>query len=150
MSYPISVEDFNQRLKHNIETLRRHLDTNKFCANEYHFIDHTAEDNHFLITRRFFDILAATIIGALPVDQINGVDCYRMTENGLEAVEVKLVELHSRGTFKTERGTVYYGKEPTLDRNRRCNVRSNFRASYEIYNNLDSKNVPTVLVLFDT
>lgn len=158
----IKITDFVHRLEENVETLKNHLEENKFCANDYHFFDHPKEDNHFLITRRFFDIVAATAIGALPVDQLSGVDCYRtnfdpfVQDKGkvinvaYEPVEVKLVELHTRGLFKSDAGALYYGRAPTRDSNKRTSIRSNFKASFEIYNNIDDKNMTTVLVMFDT
>jgi len=147
----LSPEEFKRRLQHNVATIKGHIKNNRFCANDYHFVDHPLEDNHFLVSRRFFDIVAATVIGALPVDALNGIDSYRLKEDGTyEAVEVKLVELHTRGAFRTDKGSIYYGPAPTANANKRVSLRSKFRASFEIYNNISSKNVPTVLVLFDT
>lgn len=145
------IPEFKKRLRHNVATLKKHIMENRFCANDYHFLDHTKELNHFLASRKFFDIVASTIIGGLPIDQMSGVDCYRYsTKKGFEAVEVKLIEIHTRGAFKTDRGAIYYGKQPTINSNKRNSIRSHFRARFEIVNNLKEKNIPTIVVLFDT
>lgn len=126
-----------------------------FSANDYYFIGGTARRPYLIkpgetgpdaSSGKGADIMAGAITGVLPFYTINGDDGLLVADDG----STKRVELKLGGK---RMGRYSIGPNGGLvggdGGKKRPNVRNDFKAYYEIVNNLMKKNVETYLVLLD-
>lgn len=157
---PLNETTFKFATEYNQSLLSQRLSDALITAQEYYWIDKTGEQiiapgNHKLnICRKTDDLVAAIIVGALPISTGHGVDAYIWNPITLEMdpIEVKLCYKSKANFIKTSNGALNAGTAPTFDRFGKLNnasLRSSVSAHYEIVNNLNSKAIDTYLVLID-
>ena len=144
----LSHAEYNHRVKENIETMTAEFETISFCANNYHFQEKNCyEDRKINEHVNSYDIIGATLLGELPSNEKHGADGFRLVNGVYEPVEYKKAGKAKSLIWKTERDNLNCG--PYNIEGSRKPLRSTLRAKYEIKNNLASKNMPTVLFVFD-
>lgn len=114
----------------------------RLCANDFFFLSedlkHANVNTSMSANRKNDDIIAATIIGAIPVNATNGVDAYSLSKKEYKPVEVKLAMVNPNSFKLTKTGCLNHNaKSPD----------SAIKGSFEIVNNKDKKDVLTALVI---
>lgn len=145
----ISITEFENRVGENIETLNREIAEKSFTASNYHFY----EKDRFQKRRLFefensWDIIGATLVSDLPSNNPDGADGFRLLPSGKYIeMEYKISRKCQNSIWQTPRGSLNTGQVNI--KNRTTALRSGFAASFEIQNNLSSKNRLTNLFIFD-
>ena len=150
----MEIDRFLGAIEHNANMTKEQLQTGRFCAQDYYFLRNVTGElileepnSHRLsVSRKFDDLSAASIVGALPFINQHGADALLVNDDGsFNLVELKQ-SMVSHTRFKCgPKGGIYVGDS----RNNRVSLRSNLGASYNICNNLGKKNMETYHVLID-
>jgi hypothetical protein len=155
-THAAQVAEYNRRVNHNTEELRRQSVTNSFDMMKFHGFDVTAGSvGKFLLAKKAHDILAALHLGALPfLKENSGTDAILLEKNIFIEIESKTSYTDVSKLFKTAKNTVYSTKRQylTLDIIPKENVtllKSCFNASYDITNNIATKGIDTYLLCAD-
>ncbi len=145
----LSYDEYYQRVQENIETLTQDVIIgHSIRASEYHFFEKRRYENldHFEHVNTF-DILAATALGDLASCRPHGEDGYRYINGEYIEMEYKISRKRSSLIWQTPRGSLRTGRANT--NSSRVSLRSDFCASFEIKNNLSSKDRLTTLLVYD-
>lgn len=146
----LSYEDYYQRVRENIKTLKRDYEANRSIrASDFHFYEKDRFEKRRLFEfEHSWDIIAATLVADLPSNLPNGADGFRLLPSGKYIeMEYKISRKYQSSIWQTPRGSLNTGKANI--KNQTTSLRSGFTASFEIQNNLESKNRLTNLFIFD-
>jgi hypothetical protein len=151
----ITKKEFNKRVKHN-EKILKHALKNKICLSDilsklYTWQSEPGELHFSVLLRNSYDIIPSAYLGALANINNNGIDAFIMhEEDDIEGVEIKTSEINSSKIWKGKKGGLYVGIGHT--ENQRSTLASRLEASYSLhtYENLESKNMRTVIFISDT
>lgn len=146
----LPYDEYHYRVQQNLETYKKDYEAHKSIrASEYHFFENDKSENgHLDKTDKFWDIIGATLIGDLPSHKPHGADGFRLSSSGqyLE-MEYKISKKWQKSIWQTSRGSLNTGIANI--KNQTTSLRSGFAASFEIQNNLASKNRLTYLFIYD-
>lgn len=144
----LKIEEFQQRIVENIETFNYELKNKCFTPSNYHFFEkHKDEDKRLNEHTNSWDIMGATLVGDLPSNKQYGADGFRLSSGQYIEMEYKISGKKQNSIWQTSLGTLYTGIANI--KNKTTSLRSGFAASFEIQNNLQSKNRLTNLFIFD-
>lgn len=148
-------EEFQHRVKHNTQVLRRALDNNEnlvSIADKFYTWENAPGELHFsILMRNLHDIIPCAYLGALANTKGNGADGFAVKlNNDIECLEVKTSEVASTRVWKGEKGGLYTGIGS--DRRQSNALTSAMSAKYVCHtkSNLKSKNMRTILFITDT
>lgn len=154
----MDLQTYLRKQKENTEELRKQEASESFDITKFHGYDY---DRGVLpavkLLKKVHDIFAAVRFGFLPyLGEHTGADAV-MLENGIFIdVELKTCYSHisAATAFVTLAGTIYFTKDVSLwtdwvDENATSIAASQFKATFEIKRNLQSKNRKTFLICID-
>ena len=146
----LPYDEYHFRVQQNIETLRTDYEEHRSPrASDFHFFEKDKYEKRRLHEfEHTWDIIGATLVGDLPSNKPHGADGFRLLPSGeyLE-MEYKIARKYQSSIWQTPRGTLYTGIANIKDRT--TSLRSAITASFEIQNNLESKDRLTNLFIFD-
>lgn len=146
----LSYDEYYQRVQENIETFKRDYEAHRSIrASDFHFFEKNKYEKRRLFEfENSWDIIGATLVADLPSNNPAGADGFRLLPSGeyLE-MEYKISRKYQSAIWQTPRGALNTGIANIT--NRTTSLRSGFTASFDIQNNLESKNRLTNLFIFD-
>lgn len=148
MQLPYDI--YHNRVQENIETFRKDYEEHRSIrASEFHFYEKDKYEKRRLFEfENSWDIIGATLVADLPSNNPDGADGFRLLPSGeYIEMEYKISRKSQNSIWQTSRGSLYTGKANI--KNQTTSLRSGFAASFEIQNNLLSKNRLTNLFIFD-
>lgn len=152
---PLNDETFAFAVEYNAKELKRQLEAKQLIPSNFYWLSNNGiilpPGWHGMNVARWIDdVVAATVVQALPYSTNNGTDAVRYVNGVLVPIECKLGFTSKKGLLVSD--SVYASilkGNPYGGRNNRTSFRSSLGAYYEIVNNLKKKNMETHLVVFD-
>ena len=146
----LPYDEYHYRVQQNIDTFRTDYELNRSIrASDFHFFEKDKYEQRRLHEfEHSWDIIGATLVGDLPSNKKHGADGFRLLPSGeyLE-MEYKISCKYQSSIWQTPLGALNTGIGNIT--NRTTSLRSGFHASFDIKNNLESKNRLTNLFVFD-
>ena len=139
-------------LRHNQNAYKSQCATGIWCLKDYFFYDKSRNlivpglSNHFLY-RKLDDIIASTVVGAIPFDTKSGADALKYSQGVFKEIEVKLAVQDGRDFLENQNGTIVYGTSSGGPVKYFCSA---FKSSFKIVKNTSSKNRDTYQVLMES
>lgn len=144
----ISIEEFEDRVAENIKTLNKEIVEKSFTPSNYHYYQKDrSEEKRLFEFENAWDIIGATLVGDLPSNNPDGADGFRLKDGVYIQMEYKISRKKQASIWQTPRGSLNVGRANI--KNKFASLRSALAASFEIQNNLFSKDRLTNLFIFD-
>lgn len=151
--------EYIRRATENRNELALQNSTRSFDITKFHGVDYLkGELQAIKLIKKSHDIYAAIMLGFLPyLAEHNGADAVMLDNGKFIDVELKTSYTHisPKLAFRTKQGTVYFTKDVSswdddwVDKNKTCIAKSQFKASFDIKNNLHTKDRKTFLICID-
>lgn len=150
---------YKKRVAENKIELAHQRSNGSFDITKFHGVDYERGIlQPIRLIKKSHDIFAAVLLGFLPyLAEHNGADGVMLENDEFLDVELKTCYTHisPKLAFKTKQGTVYFTKDVSswewdwVDKNKTCLAKSQFKASFDIKNNLHTKDRKTFLICID-
>jgi len=151
----MDYQEFKRRVDYNTNVLQNALTDNipltMIASEVYTWNNAPGETNFSILMRNMHDIIPSVFLGALASLDNNGIDAYIVQpDNTLEELEIKTSEVASKRVWRGARGGLYTGIGQ--GKTQKAALTSGLQASYTLHTweNLQSKNMRTVLMVVDT
>jgi hypothetical protein len=151
----MSYSTFRRRVRHNTAVLQEALDEGKplitIISDLYTWTTAPGELHSSVLIRNAHDMLPSAYLGLLPNIQANGIDAFRVNNDGqLIEYELKTAEIRSSQIWKGPKGGLYTGDHRS--KTTKSSVTSTLSAHYKFStaDNAATKRMKTVLLICDT
>ena len=151
----MNYQEYQKRVEHNTKLFTECFANNDsiFCLlDKIYTWEYAPGEMHFSkIMRNAHDIIPSLYLGLLASTENNGADAYEVNEQDeISPVEIKTGEIATNKVWRGTKGGLYVGLENTATK--RAAVTSRVTATYTLhsYDNRESKNMRTILMVADT
>jgi len=151
----MTLSEFNKAVKNNAEIMQKNLENRTVDFNGLVFWEGSIKNFSIdQVMSSWADIMACSVIGAIPSITNNGADGYMYTNGKIRPVEVegKLSSTHHKSlAVSKKKGTLYWSSNLSNSKSK-TSILSRFAGLFNVNmtdGTLQTKNRDTYLVLFD-